>query len=700
MTQYSNKSHSSYWLRDWDEDEIISNNFTENERKTHDLYKLSGVQRAISNFVNIVTNQQIPVKFNTRGNSYTDGEVVVIGANVVEPKDFDVAVGLALHEGSHIKLSDFNLLQNIYSLVPKSVTDDAIKLGIYNSIATIKNLWNYVEDRRIDNFVFNSAPGYREYYRSMYDKYFNDPMIDKGLTSDEYTDETIDSYMFRIINLHNKNTDLTKLKGLPEIYKLVGLGSIDRLKSSQDTFDVALDIFKVMLNNLTPIPQDDTKDDSGEGEADETQEGEGETTEGQNGGGDSNEDDEDSPADSNGGGSSQMSGDSDDTDNGDGSMDASDAPTMGGKETNSNSNDGKPSDLTPKQKDLLKKKIQKQNDFMNGNLTKKSITKTESNSLDAIEEAGSEVKTVGNEVQNPHGRFQKGTGCIVINKLTKKLLNSDIFPLTYIDWNTKEARRQYESEVSKGIQIGTILGKRLQVRSESRTTIYNRQRVGKIDKRLISTLGFGNENVFSIFETDSYKKANLHISLDASGSMSGDKWRQTVVNTMALIKAVDMIQNLSVQVSIRTTNNNSVPYVVMAYDSRVDKISKAKEVFTCITPGGTTPEGLCFEAISNRFISAGGDFDSYFLNISDGEPYFEGAGFTYQGEAAFNHTAKMVKQIEGMGIKTLSYFVAEGGYSNEPSRGFRKMYGKGAKAIDVTNVAQITKTMNELFLTK
>jgi len=28
------------------------------------------------------------------------------------------------------------------------------------------------------------------------------------------------------------------------------------------------------------------------------------------------------------------------------------------------------------------------------------------------------------------------------------------------------------------------------------------------------------------------------------------------------------------------------------------------------------------------------------------------------------------------------------------------MYGKGAKAIDVTNVAQITKTMNELFLTK
>lgn len=698
MKQYSNKSHSSYWLQDWEDNDIISSNFNETERKTHDLYKMSGVQRAISNFVNIVTNQQIPVRFNSRGNSYTDGKTVVIGANVIEPKDFDVAVGLALHEGSHIKLSDFKLLGNIYNLVPNSVTEKSIKMGIMNPISIIKDVWNYVEDRRIDNFVFNSAPGYREYYRSMYDKYFNDPIIDKGLLSDEYTEETIESYMFRIINLHNKNTDLSKLKGLREIYKLIGLGKIDRLKSSQDTFDVALDVFNVMLNNLTPIPQQDENEGEGEGEG--SGEGDDESTESQQGGGESNEDNEDSPADSNGNGSSEMSGDSDDSDDGGSSMDAGDAPTMGGKESNSNTKGGKVSDLSTKQKDLLKKKIQNQRKFMNGDVTKKTITKTEEKSLEAIEESGSEIKNVGNEVQNPHGRYQKGIGCVVVNKLTKTLLNSDIFPLTYIDWQTKEARRHYESEVAKGIQIGTILGKKLQVRGESRTTVYNRQRVGKIDKRLISSLGFGNENVFSIFETDSYKKANLHISLDASGSMSGEKWRQTVVNTMALCKAVDMIQNLSVQVSIRTTNSNSVPYIVMAYDSRVDKISKAKEVFTCVTPGGTTPEGLCFEAIINKFISAGNDFDSYFLNVSDGEPYFEGVGFVYQGEAAFNHTAKTIKQIEGLGIKTLSYFVAEGGYSTEPSRGFRKMYGNGAKSIDVTNVAQITKTMNELFLSK
>jgi hypothetical protein len=59
----------------------------------------------------------------------------------------------------------------------------------------------------------------------------------------------------------------------------------------------------------------------------------------------------------------------------------------------------------------------------------------------------------------------------------------------------------------------------------------------------------------------------------------------------------------------------------------------------------------------------------------------------------------MVKQIEGMGIKTLSYFVEENS-SGRISTGFKTMYGKGAECIDVTNVSQITKTMNSLFLSK
>jgi hypothetical protein len=60
----------------------------------------------------------------------------------------------------------------------------------------------------------------------------------------------------------------------------------------------------------------------------------------------------------------------------------------------------------------------------------------------------------------------------------------------------------------------------------------------------------------------------------------------------------------------------------------------------------------------------------------------------------------MVKQIEGMGIKTLAYFIGEGYGSDSAEQRFKKMYGKGAQVIDVTNVPQITKTMNKLFLEK
>ena len=74
----------------------------------------------------------------------------------------------------------------------------------------------------------------------MYDKYFNNTVIDTALKSSKHSDENLNSYMFRIINIHNPNTRVSALKFLPEIYKLISLGTINRLKTSSDAFDVAL----------------------------------------------------------------------------------------------------------------------------------------------------------------------------------------------------------------------------------------------------------------------------------------------------------------------------------------------------------------------------------------------------------------------------------------------------------------------------
>ena len=701
MSKYGN---SSYWLKDWEDEDSVVDTMSVVEKKSNDLYKMAASKRAISNFVNIVTNDQIAVKFSERGDSYTDGKSVVIGSNISEPKDFDVAVGLALHEGSHIKLSDFQVLKDIYNIVPTHITDGAIKKGIMNSVSIIKDLWNVVEDRRIDKFVFDSAPGYRDYYRAMYDKYFNDKLIDKALQSDEYTEESVDSYMFRIINIHNKNTDLTALKGLRDIYKTMGLGSIDRLKSSLDAFNVALTMFQTIMSNL---PTSESEEGDGDGSNDQ------QTEQPQNGNGGNGSDEPREMTEEefddlmNSVDGESPTGGSDESPTGSGGMELDNVPDeMGTPSDSTNTDETETTEkvkLSDRQKQLLQKKIQKQKDFLDGDIKKKKITKKDNSDVEAIQESGSEVTSVGSGIESYYGNHQKGTKCIVVKRLTQSLLESSIFPMSYNNWNVEEngvIDKRHIDAVNNGIRIGTVLGKKLQVRGEDRNTVFNRQKYGKIDKRMISSLGFGNENVFQYIETDSYKKANLHVSIDASGSMNGGKWTNTMTNVVALCKAVDMIQNLSIQVTFRTTSGE-IPYIVMAYDSRSDKFSKVKQMFPSLNVGGTTPEGLCFEAIMKNFLGSNNDMDSYFLNISDGEPYFGNNDLYYSGEPAYQHTRKMVKQIEGMGIQTLSYFVddyvREG---QEPSNGFKTMYGKGAKLIDLKNVSQITKTINGLFLQK
>ena len=142
------QSFSSFWdnsTDDIDVDDFLGNDV--DTPKGKDLVALAGYKRAISNFVNIVTEDNIPVVFNSKDESYTDGKKVVIGSNI-DDKKFDVAVGLALHEGSHIKLSDFNLLKNLEVNIPAElyVLGESVGVDKFKVITTIKNLLNYVED--------------------------------------------------------------------------------------------------------------------------------------------------------------------------------------------------------------------------------------------------------------------------------------------------------------------------------------------------------------------------------------------------------------------------------------------------------------------------------------------------------------------------------------------------------------------------
>ena len=684
-------NYSSFWMdRDWNtrSTSIFDDEVEVNTKPKTDLVALAGYRRAISNFVTIVTGESdIKVKFNSNDESYTDGKTVTIGSKL-DGKLFDPSVGLALHEGSHIKLSDFEFLKNLTFNIPKEYIERGFKKGFSESevVVNIKYLLNYVEDRRIDNYVFSTSPGYKGYYHSMYDKYFYSKIIDKALLSDEHSDETMESYMFRIINLTNKNTNLDALNGLRKIWKELDIKNISYLKNTDDAFEVALKIYGVVLDNLKDGIEK-TDPDTGEVTTKPNDESNG-SGESEDGGGDSKElSDEEFER-------------------------LKDAMSSGDvKQGHSNGSDVV---LSPNQKKQLENAIKKQNKFMDGDIQKKKVTIKDARELKNIEESGMTYEVVGKDV----GYNKKGINCLVVKKLTKTLIESSgdyenglriLSPYKYSRYGYSSSNDNIEGFVEEGIRLGTALGRKLQVRGESRDTKWTRLDSGRIDKRLIAELGFGNERVFNTTFTESYSDAILHISVDASGSMSGDKWDNAMTSVVAICKAASMIQNVDVIVSIRSTHEvggrrrstRTVPLILIAYDSRVDKFTKVKNMFGHVRCSGTTPEGLCYEAIMNEIVPTTNDRDSYFLNFSDGMPMFSSNDLSYYSSEAIGHTKKMVNDMRTRGIKVLSYFIGDSDYGRDSTmKDFKTMYGKDAEFIDVTSILSVSKTMNKKFLEK
>ena len=625
------------------EDDIVIN------KPKKDHMGLAGHKRAIGNFVRIVSGENIPVKFMTRGDSFTDGKSVTISSNINE-KNFDHVVGLALHEGSHIAYSDFEVFKEVRNLTKIRNWDLTPA-----RMEFLRGMINYIEDRRIDSIVFKSSPGYKGYYHTLYSKYFNNKKIGKGLKSTMYRDVDFESYMFRIVNFTNEGTDLNALPRLLDIYRLVDMKNISRLKSTDDVIEVAKSICDVVFK-LVDENKGDGKPENGEGE-------------------------EDSEGEEENGSSSNNKGGGTEVDSGDKEMTPEDGEPTEGEEIS----------------DSMKKSIEniykKTKELLEGKTPKSKMTKNDKKIVDALGNSNSELVEVG----GTEGLSK--TKVVVVPDLTQALIDSKAFHfLHHYSYSYRSSGK--EEAIADGLRLGAILGKKLKVRGEEKDLIYTRQTSGKINKRLIAELGFDNGNVFSQVFTERYNKANLHISIDASGSMSGNKLSKSITSAVAMVKAAEMAGSIHVVVSFRWTQDNK-PVVIICYDSRKDKITKIKKLWKYINAGGTTPESLCYEALMKKWLGGVNGDDNYFINYSDGAPWFSNNEIYYHGACAEKHTKKMVKMMKNNGIKISSYFIKEGDYSyGDDKNVFSRMYGRDASFINPTNMMEVAKSMNSKFLEK
>ncbi len=664
-----NKSNtaSNFWLNS----EFSSPFFVKTD-KGIDYAKLASSQRAIANFVNIVTGKSIPVVFQNNDQSYTDGKVVTIGTKL-DGTNFDPAVGLALHEGSHIAYTDFSLFcregSNEYTrslsetnfanivrlrgLDPNLIMSDA-------EFSVIKDLLNWIEDRRIDYKVYTTAPGYRIYYESMYDKYFNDKIIDKTLKLNKKNTETLDDYMFHIINLTNINRNLNALIRLRDIWNVIDLKNIQRLTSTTDCLDVACDVFKIIKEALaTNINQSNSDSDS-----------------------------------------QSENGDSDSqSENGD-----SDSQSENGDFVNSI--------VDYKELKKLESAIQKQRDFLNSKSSKVGkLSKSQLKKVNDMKDAGVESRDVATGLDG----VSNIVGALVIKKLTPNIICSlrELFATNsyeYVtgkykwetDINNSESRCRYIKQTQKAVDAGIILGKqlgkKLQLRNSDRILKSTRLETGKIDKRLIAQLGYNNINVFHRIVTDRFKKYFIHISIDASGSMSGNKFHNAITSAVAVAQAASMTTGIRVQISLRGTSNLSgnieKAVTIYAYDSALDKMSKIKNLFKYLDVFGCTPEGISFKSIEQDIKRDAKGDECIFVNYSDGAPTAVSGTNNYDG---VYFTKLVINGYRELNINIISYFISTGA-SHYDRAAFILMYGADASFIQPTNMNDVSRTLNSKFL--
>ncbi|MDE1940746.1 MAG: VWA domain-containing protein [Patescibacteria group bacterium] len=677
------QSHSNFWMgRDAEE---LSKRVEEGSVEY--IEKLRSIQRAIGNFVKIVTNREIPVVFSSGEQSYTDGKQVVISADL-DPAGMDKMVGTALHEGAHCLLSNESLAWLKGMSIPDrgsqgGVTPDgdsdmtfptgykldesafttaisgthlearakALKLSTKDVFSHVQMVMNVLEDRRIDLWMYQHAAGYRPYYEAMYDAYWHSSKIDAALESPAYHDQVVDNYIMFVINMTNPHWKPV-MPGLDDIRKIANItesglearGDSDtgwknwrKGKRSADEqpklFRDAVKIVEIMYDNSTAVENPNVDKNVRK---------------------------------------MIMAGEGDEP----GSLPNMDVPSS--KE--------------------VQDAIARQKKFLQGKFPKKEISEQSKDRLKNLNDTKANVKSVNGDF------IRKGikANVIVYRDVNKRTMASPSFPFSHSYGRSGLTKNQgMETALKNGINMGAILASKLRVMQDEKPLKYTRQDRGVIDKRLISGLGFGQERVFSITHVEKMKPVNVWLDVDFSGSMAGEKSYQAMQVAVAIAYAASKTRMLNCVISVRDSNVDID--VAILYDSRKHKFDHLRNIVPYLQVGGGTPEGLAFEAVKDEMMKMWPNERKYFINFSDGEPAYgfeyKGRYYSYGGEEAYRHVRMMMKEFKEVGIQVLSYYIGNGRWSGGEHAGFRSMYGTDARFIDTDNIISVTNTLNKLLLT-
>jgi hypothetical protein len=650
----------------------------------YDHIQLAQYQRAIANFVRILTGRgDIQVKYNNGGNSYTDGKTITLSPNIKE-KEFDTAVGLALHEASHILYTDFDRTNNY-------IQETAKRTGSRHSdeVDQRKLLLNLVEDLYIDAMTYRSAPGYRGYYSSLYQKYFGDKKIVEGLWSRDYAEPTWNNYLFHLINIRNPERNLQALPGLDKMFEMLDLPNVLRMSKFENRLELSVRLFEAIKDyvDATKEYKQQLQSQIGNGNGDSEEEMTQSLNDLLEQMADQESDDE---QEGNGGSGS-----------GEGKFTASNGINIQEEMEGTNALDL--DKLSDKAKEQLRKLIEGQKEFIKGQPKKGKLSKADQQKVDAWAAVDMEKKTVG-----ANSEFsKKGLPLYIINEINNAFVENlgGSYGLSSYVYSADQ------KNINEAINRGKLLAKKLQLRNEERSLKTSRLDSGKIDKRLLHEIGFDNFDIFQKVNINAYKPSYIHISIDQSGSMRGSKFDAAMEFAAMFATASKYIKNIHLVISMRSTFDGSgrnswssragqnIPYIMYIFDSKKHNIQYIRTMFPKIRSNNLTPEGLCFDGIMKDTIQKSANTEAYFINICDGEPYMNyvssSGQFIYSGPQAQNHSKKQMQRMEQNGVKFITYFIG----SKYDFDAVEKCYGKNAILLQrADEIGKITQSMNKKLL--
>lgn len=727
------KSWSSYWMDDDSYDyfykgrekkgKTLSGNFDGFTTQGIDIeraHRLSQLRRAVSNFVRIMTNRtDLQVVFNGGQSSFTNNEVVVISADD-NPANFDRVVGTALHEAAHCVFTT-NLwsytknTRNSTSSKRRIMIKHGVDLDLINKIQMqgegevgkwIDDQWdiffkilNFVEDRRIDNEVYKRAPGYRPYYQAMYDHYWNHSEIASNLIfNPELNVPTLESYLTRVINMTNPATKYTlnRLPGFKEIVELVDLDNILRFSyhngqaREYDIMDLVAKIYTIIATNAIEAAAmpDNMKDQTGQacssGQCDE---------------GDESDESQDGDAESD-----------TSTQENRGEYDPNALPNYDGALNPSNdtksedgSEDLKNDEIAEKVSDELGEDVDDNydsdqldsdmEDFLNNESEKDELDEETQDVIDALEDGNTELDSMKINGQD--------VNYVRMPKLTTKVYDKLVPDNVKSNYRLKE----HAPWVSNGRRLGQVIVNKIQIRHDKNSHKFTRRKRGKIDPRLIHSLGMGNQNVFYHKIEETYKDTLIYLTIDASSSIASS-WFDIMTMAVGFGYAAKKINNFDVVINVRY--GISAVWSITLFDSRTNNLNHLYKMSSAFTSKGGTPESVVYE-IEMDYINEMKTLDNnvYFVTLTDGAPNFYGAyGMRNSGEAVTpaDHCRKMMHRLAEIGISPLAYFVTplepeNINYNSHVVDTFKKSYGKGAKVVPMKNFTKIADTLNK-FLTE